>query len=271
MSMPGFCRGLFAIASASLAILSLTYGDFAPGGLSLPAWIPWPQAWVHGAAILVLAASVGIFFPRTALPSALTIGAYEALWALIAAPGILAQPLSFGAWYPVAEALSSLVGAWILYLMLRGRSLSSDTAPATGRSLRAAQLLFGLSCVFYGASHFAYASYTATMVPTWLPAPLGLAYFTGLCHIAAGVGITVGILSGMASTLEAVMMSLFGLLVWAPSFFTQPTPAWATPPKNQWSEVVVNLTLAAAAWIVAASFTVRPWPFTGRARTPTAA
>ncbi len=51
------------------------------------------------------------------------------------------------------------------------------------------------------------------------------------------------------------MMSLFGLLVWVPTFFAQPQPAWATPAQNQWSELVVNLMLAAAAWTVVTSLT----------------
>jgi hypothetical protein len=55
------------------------------------------------------------------------------------------------------------------------------------------------------------------------------------------------------------MMSLFGLLVWVPSFFMSPRPEWATPPQNQWSELVVNLMLAAAAWLVASSLRYRPW------------
>jgi hypothetical protein len=83
MRIVGLGRGLFAIASASLAIFSLSYGDFAPAGQSLPAWIPWREMWVYGAALLVLAASAGLCFSRTALPSALTIGAYLAVWALI--------------------------------------------------------------------------------------------------------------------------------------------------------------------------------------------
>jgi hypothetical protein len=59
-------------------------------------------------------------------------------------------------------------------------------------------------------------------------------------------------------------MSLFGLLVWVPSFLVQPRPEWATPPSNQWSELVVNLVLAASAWVVAASLTNRPWGFVYR-------
>jgi uncharacterized membrane protein YphA (DoxX/SURF4 family) len=87
---------------------------------------------------------------------------------------------------------------------------------------------------------------------------LGFAYLTGVGHIAAGIGIVVGILPRLAGTLEAVMMSLFGLLVWVPSFFMYPRPEWATPPQNQWSELVVTLMLAAAAWLVASSLRYPP-------------
>jgi uncharacterized membrane protein YphA (DoxX/SURF4 family) len=132
--------------------------------------------------------------------------------------------------------------------------------------VRVAQVLFGLTCVFYGSSHFSYADYTASMVPTWLPNRLGLACFTGLGHLAAGIGVIVGILPRLAASLEAIMMSLFGLLVWVPSFFAQPRPQWATPPQNQWSELVVNLALAASACIVAASLRSSPWGFGSRSR-----
>ena len=257
MRSVGFTRGLFAIAVASLAILSLTYGDQAPMGQALPAWIPWREAWLNGSALLALAASAGLCLSRTALPSAWIIGAYLAVWAATCVPAILAKPLSIGSWYGFCEAMTSLVGAWILYAMLRWQSRGSEMLIANERAVRAAQILFGLTCVFYGWSHFAYADYTAGMVPTWLPARLGFAYLTGLGHIAAGIGIIVAIVPRLVATLEATMMSLFGLLVWVPSFLAHPRPAWATPPQNQWSELVINLMLAAAAWVVASSFKSR--------------
>ena len=255
-------RSLFALAAVGLAVLSLTYRDFAPMWHSVPSWIPARDAWVYGAGVLLLAAGAGLCSQRTALPSALTIGAYDAVWALSAAPPILSKPLSVEAWYGFVEALTSLVGAWVLYTMLR--SPGSHTRIAGERTVRAAQILLGLCCIFYGWSHFAYADYTASMVPSWLPDRLGFAYATGLAHMAAGVGIIAGILARLAATLEAIMMSSFGLLVWLPSLLARTPPQWATPPKNQWSEIVVTLLLAASAWIIAASLRYRPWGFAAR-------
>jgi uncharacterized membrane protein len=244
MRIDGLSHGLFAIAVASVAILSLSYGDFVPLGQPFPAWIPGKEVWVYGSALLFLVVSVGLCLPRTASPSAATIGGYQTVWAVICALPVASKPLS--------------VGAWILYAMLRWQSRRSQIPIANERAVRVAQILFGLTCVFYGWSHFEYADYTASLVPVWLPGRLGFAYLTGVGHIAAGIGIVVGILPRLAGTLEAVMMSLFGLLVWVPSFFMYPRPEWATPPQNQWSELVVTLMLAAAAWLVASSLRYPP-------------
>jgi hypothetical protein len=57
------------------------------------------------------------------------------------------------------------------------------------------------------------------------------------------------------------MMSLFGVLVWLPSFFAQPVPEWAPSAQIQCSETFVTFLLAASAWIVAASLRSTPWGF----------
>jgi uncharacterized membrane protein YphA (DoxX/SURF4 family) len=256
--------GLLAIATASIAILILTYSDVAPMWQPIPASIPGREIWLYGSAVVLLAASAGLCFSRTVLPCALTIGAYQVIWVVTDVAPILSKPLSVGSWYPFFEALTAFVGTWILYATLRWQSPGSQMPVAGKRAVHTAQVLFGLSCVFYGWSHFAYADYTASMVPAWLPGGLGFAYFTGLGHVAAGIGIMIGILPRLAATLEAIMMSLFGLLVWVPSFLAQPRPEWAGTPPNQWSELVVNLVLAASAWIVAYSFQSRPWGFASR-------
>lgn len=257
MRAAGLDRGSFAIATAALALWSMAYRQFGWEEQSLLTAIPWREVWVYGSALFLLVACVGLCFPSTAPRGAVAIGAYQAVGAAISLPAIASQPLSIGAWYPFFEALTPLVAAWILYALLRRQSGTAQAPFATPGALRAAQVLFGLSCVFYGWSHFAYAGYTAGMVPRWLPDRLAFAYFTGAGHMAAGVAIIVGILPALAATLEAIMMALFGLLVWIPSFFAQTTPAWAKPPQHQWSELIITLVLAASAWIVAMSFEAR--------------
>jgi uncharacterized membrane protein len=259
MRIVGLGHVLFAIAVASLAILKLTFRDFASIWHSDPAGSLWQEAWQYGSALILLAASAGLCFSRTAAASTLTIGAYFVIWAVADVPPVLSKPLSLGSWYGLCEVLTSIAGIWILYTALQCQSQGSKMPIAAARAARAAQILFGLTCIFYGSSHFTYADYTAGMVPTWLPSRLGFAYFTGASYIAAGIGIIVGILPRLAATLAAIMVSLFGLLVWVPSFFADPKPAWATPLRNEWSELEVSFLLAAAAWIVADSLRSRRW------------
>ncbi len=262
MRISRFGRALFGTAVAGLAILSLVYGNFAPILAPFPALLPWPEVWAYGSGAILLAASAGLFFARTALVSAIIIGVYESIWAVARAPPVLLKPLIIGSWYGFSEALGPLVGAWILYAVLRRQYDAPTVTVVTGdRALHVARVLFGAACVVYGAAHFAYATFTATMVPAWLPGRTGLAYLTGVGHAAAGFGLLVGVLPRLAATLEAIMMSLFGVLVWLPSFFAQPTPEWAPSTQIQWSETFVTFLLASSAWIVAASLRSTPWGF----------
>jgi uncharacterized membrane protein YphA (DoxX/SURF4 family) len=263
MRISGFGHALFGIAVAGLAILSLVYGNFAPIGEPFPALLPWREVWTYGSGALLLAAGAGLFFARTASISVITIGVYESVWAVARARAVLLKPLTIGTWYGFSEALGPLLGAWILYAVLHRQYDAPAVTVMTGdRALQVARVLFGAACVGYGAAHFAYATFTAAMVPAWLPGRTGLAYLTGAGHAAAGLGLLIGVLPRMAATLEAIMMSLFGVLVWLPSFYAQPAPEWAPSTQIQWSETFVTFLLAASAWIVAASLRSTPWgPF----------
>ncbi len=251
----GFGRALFGISVAGLAILSLAYGNFAP----IVETFPGPKILAYGLGAILLAASAGLFLPRTAMVSTIIIGAYAAVWVATRARPIFSRHLDVGTWYGVAEALAPLLGAWILYALLHHQSGAPTPTAMTGdRALCVARGLFGAACVAFGAAHFAFASYTAAMVPTWLPGPIALAYLTGAFHTAAGVGLLVGILPRLAATLEAIMLTLFGVLVWIPSFFAHPVPNWASPLQVQWSETFLSFLLAASAWILAASLRKTP-------------
>ena len=268
-----FARALFhAISSASLAILKSLLWRSPQIGLSLPEWIPLRQVWIDGAALLLLVASAGLCFSRSApLPSACwTISAYLLLGrGFQFAPDLLQSSQSLRRMVAsFCEALTSVAGAYILYVMLRAQPGGSQLPIAEDR-IRCAwrEPCLASLCIFSTAARtlptLPYTSQHGAQLATRPPEP---AYLTGLAHVAAGFGIVVGVLPRLAATLEAIMMSLFGLLVWVPSFFARPRPSWATPPQNQWSELVVNLVLAAAAWVVVTSWADRPWIFAPRPR-----
>jgi uncharacterized membrane protein YphA (DoxX/SURF4 family) len=260
MRITGFGHVLYGISVAALAILCLVYGNFAPLFEPSHVSLPWPGVWINGAAAILLAASAGLFFPRSASGSLIIIGVFGAVWVVSRAGPVLLKPLSITSWYGFSEALGALLGAWILYALLpRQRDANAPTAMTGDRALHVARVLFGAACVVYGAGHFAYAKYTATMVPAWIPGRTALAYITGVGHVAAGFGLLLGVLPRLAATMEAIMISLFGVLVWLPSFFARPRPEWASPTQIQWSETLLTFLLAASAWIVAASLGGRPW------------
>lgn len=251
---------MFAMAAANFAILSLVYGDFAPLWDTVPTALAAREALLWAISLLLLVASAGLFLARTATASLLSIGLYYLVWGLVSTRPVFTHPLSVGAWYGVCESATALAGAWVLFIALYG---------TTPRRTRVAQIVFGLTCVFYGWSHFAYLEYTATFVPAWLPGHRELAWLTGVCHVAAGIGLLVGILPRLAAVLEATMMSLFGMLVWVPSFFSQPRPTWAGTVQNQWSELAANLLLAGCAWIIAQSLCSQPWGLRARGASQT--
>lgn len=171
---------------------------------------------------------------------------------------IVQATLSVGSWYGFSEAMTMLVGVWTLYALHRRRDHSTAATALTGDlALRVGRVLFGAACLVYGLAHFAYAGYSLPFVPTWLPARMPLVYLTGVCHAAAGVGLILGVLSRLAAALEAVMIVLFGFLVWLPSHFAHPAPKWAGSPQNQWSETFLNFLLAAVAWMIADSLRPR--------------
>ncbi len=250
----GPSEALFAIALAGLAGVGVVYGNYTP--------LLGPSAWPGGLACvlgaILVAACAGLFLTRTVAASVITIAVVAVAWALAGTPPIVHAPLSVGSWYGFSEATSLLAGVGTFWALHRRRDPPATVVVLAGDgALRAGRFLFGGACLVYGIAHFAYAAYSLPFVPTWLPARMPLVYLTGACHAAAGAGLILGVLPRLAAALEAVMIVLFGFLVWLPTHFGHPAPAWAGSTQNQWSETFLNFVLAAVAWMIADSLRPR--------------
>jgi uncharacterized membrane protein YphA (DoxX/SURF4 family) len=241
---------MFLLALAGVGVLSLIFNDFALVWQPYPAWLPWRPVFAQLSGTLLLVACVGVLIPRTAAVSAMVLAIYESLWVLMRGAPVLSAPLNVGAWLGLGEALAACLGGWLLWRTLRQRSIIA--APPL-------RILFGLCCVSFGLSHFAYADFTASMIPTWLPAHTALAYLSGAGHLAAGLALISGVLPRAAATLEALMLTSIVLLVHVPSIGAHPPPEWAPTARFQWTALCMALVLAASAWLLASALQRRPW------------
>ena len=257
----------FAIGISGLGVLCLFYGDFAEQWQSVPPWFPWPRGLAYASGAILLAGGIGLLFKRTAARCALALTAYQLIWVLVRGAGVVPHVTSIGRWQGFCEGLALMTGSWILWasLVRAGDPLRIKLLDGE-RAMRVARILFGASCVVFGLAHFAYAEFTAEMIPRWLPARLWLAYLTGACHVAAGLGIMSSMFARLAATLEALMLSSFVLLVHFPSTAVAPPPEWAPSPQIQWTELLLAWVLAASAGIVATSLGDRPcgWRWGGQ-------
>jgi len=258
MRVTGVGHLLFALGLAGLGVLSLFSGDFPYSWEPVPLWVPGRELLAHLSGILVLAGGVGLLIKRTAGLAAAILAVYLLGWVLVLqAPLAAHAPGDVGAWLGLAESTFLFSGGWILSALLAGPRTRARVPLLTGEgAMRFARVLFGLACLPLGLSHFVYSSVTAGMIPAWIPAHLGFAYFTGACHFATGLCVLFGVFPRLAATLEAVMISLFVLLLHIPAATAAPAS------RMMWTMVFVATALAGAVWANAASLKNTAWSST---------
>ena len=227
----------FATGMIGLGIVGLIYGDFADVWQFVPAAVPGRQALAYASAALMLVCGIGLLSKRTEAQAARVLFPYLALLVLLLKiPAVVKTPLVEVTWQAMAEIVVLFAGGWVLF--------AADT-----RAVRIAQLVFGLALIPLGLAHFVYLDLTAPLVPAWLPYHTGWAYLTGAAHIAAGLGVLLGVYPRLAAAMEAAMLSAFTGLVWIPAIVAAPTS------RPTWSEFTISWAVSGGAWVVAASLT----------------
>ena len=231
MNRDGVVYGLGAIA---LGLIGLTFGDFALQWQPVPKDLPAHHLLALFSAAAMLALGLAVLWRRTARPAAAGLAVAYLGWVALHGPATLAAPASIASWLGVAETLSLSLGGLALFAMLAERP--------SQRLRLAARLLYGLCPLVFGLSHFAYASFTASMVPGWIPYPLFWAYATGCCHLTAGLAILFGVAPRLAATLLATMMGCFVVVLHLPRVMAAPDS------QLEWTMTAVALSLTGAAW-----------------------
>lgn len=244
-------HAVFAVTMVALGIMGLIKSDFAPLWQPIPKSVP---ALAYLCALVSLASGVGLLWKPAVLAASRMLLAYLLLWlVLLRLPGIFLSP-TVDFWWPACQIAVMAAGAWVLYVWFAGDWDKRRLGFATGdKGLRIARVLYGLALIPLGVAHFLYLQHTAELVPGWLPWHQFWAYFTGCALIAAGVSALIDVYARLAVALSAFELGMFLLLVWIPIVAAGSKDAF------QWSETVLTWVLMAGAWVVADSYSGRPW------------
>ncbi|HLB93513.1 MAG TPA: DoxX family membrane protein [Terriglobales bacterium] len=248
-------HAVFAVTMIGLGILGLTTGNFTAIWQPVPKTVPMREVLAYLCAIISLASGLGLLWQRTAAPAARVLLIFLLLWmAVLRVPSFL-HTFTVGAYWPWCQTAMIVAAAWVLYAWFATDWDRHHFGFASGDTgVRIARVFYGLALIPFGIAHFTYLQNTAPLVPSWLPAHVAWAYFTGAAFIAAGVAVIIGVCARLAAALSALQMGMFTLLVWVP-IVAAPGPKSAF----QWSETVLSWALTTCGWVVADSYREMSW------------
>ncbi|MGH7327402.1 MAG: hypothetical protein ACREJX_03530 [Polyangiaceae bacterium] len=209
---------LFGISSVLFGVVALISHD--------------STLWERCVAIAAVAGGAGMLLPRAVRAASILLGIVYLLFAIENVPGMLATPANAVLYVNFFEMFSLACGAMAVL--------------GSGKIRRVARVGMGICAFSFAWAQLVYFQYTASLVPGWIP-PSG-AFWTILTTIAfalAALAILINRRARLAGLLMALMIALFGVLVWVPRIVAQPQTL------SNWNEIASNYLMAAAVWLVA--------------------
>ena len=228
----------YALGAILLGAVGIWFHDFALQWQPVPEGFPFRVQFASASGVLLIVGGAAILSKSVARAGALVLASAYGLWLLILhGPIMVSKPGDIGTWNGVAEIVFMIAGAVTLYAAAAG---ALRPKVAHGVCIAA-----GLSALVFGAAHFKYTQFTASMVPTWLPPnQIFWAYVTGVGHLAAGLSLLSGIRAPLGAALLAVMMAVFVVLVHVPRVIAAPGE------HLEWIMLGVALSLCGSAWAI---------------------
>jgi uncharacterized membrane protein len=211
-------RAVFATAMIGLGALGLIHGNSASIWEPIPRSLPGRPVIIYLCAVIELGTGIGLLLRPSVALACRVFFPFLLLWlVLLKLPGLLLAPHVMLSWEAFGEIAATSAGGWCLFASHADAWEQRHLKFAVGESgIRAARLLLIPALPMIGLSHFVYPDLTASLVPKWLPFPLGWTYLTGAGSLAAAAGMLFGIFPRLAANLEAVMLWIITLLVWVP-------------------------------------------------------
>jgi hypothetical protein len=243
-----FGRTIFATSMAGLGVQCLLRGSAVPALEPVLTSAAHPAiGWITG--VVLVAAAVATMARPTAHYGALVLAALLLLWvALLHIPALSAAPRNGGEWTGALETLA-LGGAAILLFGLTTFAAGYERAPdpLAIRCTLIGRLLYGIAMPGFGALHFIYIAYVASVIPAWLPAHVAFGYATGVAHVASGFSILSGVLTRIAAFCTAAMFGSWVVILHLPRVVVHMRD------PNEWTSMLIAVGMCGGALLIADS------------------
>lgn len=226
-----FGRHVFGAAALAIGLVMLAWHDY--NGWHQPRFI------VDAAAAALIFGGAAIQFRRATKAGAVVVGAVFLVFAFLCVPRIVVAPQIYNSWGNFFEQLALVAGAVIVYAQLSSASQRKTL-------IRIGRVLLGICAGSFTLEQAFYLDATAHLVPKWLPPSQTFwAVTTTVAFALAAVALLTNRMALLASGLLAMMIVIFGLLVWVPLLLSDPHS------HTNWSETAETFAIAGAAWILA--------------------
>ncbi len=234
-------RHVYGFAAVTFGILTFVWRDLNAWRQIIPlSKLTHPEILLYVVAAIELFGGVAIQWAPTRRIGAFSLGTIYFIFALLAAPEIIAKPLIYNSWGNFFEQFSLVSGA----LVVLGAPGTNNHQGAP-KLARIGYFSFGVCVVSFALEQLAYLSVTASLVPKWIPpGQMFWAVTTTIAFALAAIAILFGRAALLASQLLTVMLIGFGLLVWLPIVISHPHNLF------NWTESAETLAIAGAAWIL---------------------
>jgi hypothetical protein len=232
-------RIFFGAASVLYGVVLLIWHDLgAWEGMPIPK-LPFGDVIADLVAIALILGGVMMMISRTAHHGSILSGFVFIIFSIAALPPVIAHPLSYPPYIGFFEIFSLVWGAVALY------AITGPVAAAATLG-RVTRLLLGVCTVSFATAQMYFLKYTASLVPAWIPpGQMFWAVLTTVAFGLAAIAMLINVKARLALYLTALMIALFGILVWIPIVI-------AAPQKHfNWGEFAVTMLIAGASCVVA--------------------
>jgi hypothetical protein len=242
MSKADYARIEFGASAVLFGAIALLWHDVDTWQNVHHVW-SLPFGAIVGAILMAaqIAGGIGMVYPRTMRRAAIVLGVVYLSFSLACVSDTIAA----------ASVYDKYGGSFFLFLSLVWGATALYAATEANAARAAvlggiARIGLGICAISFLLGQALALRDTAAAVPKWIPpSPMFWAILTSVAFGLAAIAILTNRLARLAMRLMALMVGLFGMLVWVPHLMARPTTHFL------WSELAETLLVAGAAWVVA--------------------